>query len=225
MTARLLLCFGLILGGVDLRAADPPKVVDRHFDVKKLTKYSGPYSFEYGVVTKVTNESITVQYPDTWDKTKSVTTEVFPVDLLAQGKILENIPVAWAYRWSDVKVGDTVSLETMYDEGEKKRYCQGVGITRRRGEKLPQSQKPKGDKVYAKHTLLNDIDNGLDVNDDDIATAYPTILTPKDPKQPNGLQELFRAGGLPKEYQAKLDAIREKAKKEKDLKAAPPDKK
>jgi len=225
MTIRLLFGFVLILGGASLRAADPPKVADRHFDVKKRTKFDGTYSSEYGVVTKITDESMTVQSPDSWDKTKSVTTEVLPIDLLTQGKILENIPATWAYRWSDVKVGDTVSLETMFDSGEKKRYCIGVGITRRPGEKLPQSQKPMGDKVYAKHTLLNDIDNGLDVSDNDILAAYPTILTPKDPKQPNGPKELFRAGGLPKEYQTKLDAIREKAKKDKDLKATPPDKK
>ena len=77
----------------------------------------------------------------------------------------------------------------------------------------------KDDGWYKVASLLNDIDNGEDVDDEVVRKAFPPLID-------DG--KLINPGGLNKEWQAKLDAIRakkDKEKKDKDLKATPPEKK
>jgi hypothetical protein len=148
---------------------------------------------------------------------------IYPCDILAAGKVVKSARGGGAYLWSDVKKGDKVLIEAIKDDGEEKVYAFHIHITRRPGAKLPVGQDPKRDDRFARDSLLNDIDNGLDVNDEDVTALFPgrTIFNPS-----TGVAEFVRPAGLTKEYQEKLDAIREKAKKkEKDLKATPPDKK
>jgi hypothetical protein len=125
-----------------------------------------------------------------------------------------------------MKKGDKVDLMVIHDAGENKLYVTRLMISGRVGGKVPPSQLPKGDEQrLAKSNLLNDINNGLDVSDDDITTVFPTEYLPG---PPGGVAPPPIPGGLNKEYQAKLDAIREKKAKDakdKSLKAPTPDKK
>ncbi len=139
---------------------------------------------------------------------------IYPINLLADGKIVDKVTSSHTYRWSDIQKGDYVSLQTLRDDGEGRHYCFGVCIARRPGAKLPESQKPKDDRRYPRDRLLNDIANGEDVSDDDIAKVYPMIVIEK-------TKRVVEPGGLPTEWQIKLDAIREKKEKELKTKPAP----
>jgi hypothetical protein len=190
----------------------PPLTVN----VRKSKGYPQHLKGLGGVVDAIDEGEMTVTDTEHHPQTKYT---LAPTDLLAQGKCMKHATGLMAYRWADVKKGDSVSLLTSFDDGEQQWYCVTIVITRRPGAKLPESQDPKKDTRYARDSLLNDIDNGEDVDDADIAKALPGVppTNPRDPGIPAGLNE---------EYQKKLDAIRAKNKeKEKDLKATPPDKK
>jgi len=186
------------------------------YDVRKATQFSSPSWSPVGVVEEVTEKSLTIRWWDSKAKeNKSV--KLLPIDRLAAGKLLDDAVGTKAYLWADMKVGDTVLLEAKLDSGEQEWYCLAIGIRRRPGDKLPPSQDPKNDRTrFRRDSVFNDIENGQDVSDRDIATAFPVEYHPR-----TGV--LLDPGGLSKDWQAKLDAIR--AKKGQDLKATPPDKK
>jgi hypothetical protein len=197
------------------------KIEGKTLNVRSYPEKMSNSRLWHGVVDEVDEQSMTVGSLESGDgDVKSVV--MYPCDILAAGKVVKSARGGGAYLWSDVKKGDKVLIEAIRDDGEEKVYAFHIYITRRPGAKLPVSQDPKRDDRHAKDSLLNDIDNGLDVSDEDITTLFPgkTIFHPR-----TGAPEFVRPAGLTKEYQKKLDAIREKAKKDKDLKATPPDKK
>jgi hypothetical protein len=107
------------------------------------------------------------------------------------------------------------------DKADGVTYCLQLSITRRPGAKLPESQNPERDENYKYNRIYNDLENGVDVSDEDIAKAFP----PKEGKRnPDGTYHRPpRPGGLPRDYQVKLDVIR--AKKKNEPKAKPIEKK
>lgn len=194
-------------------------------NVKTRTDFrsTGTNVYCTGVVEKVSDSSATVRCVSRPGR-KPWTVEVCPIDLLADGKIVEGIEGCSAYLWSDMKEGDSVRLDVLHDDGDGKNYCFAVCISRRPGAKLPQGQKPKEDGRYEKDSLLNDVVNGEDVSDDDIARLYPPYFASTDPRKPvTGPKELLDPGGLWGEYKEKLDATRaKKAKEKKDEPRAKP---
>ena len=196
-----------------------PKTGDRWTDVKKWTEFRGGGTTYSGVVDKVGKERATVSCE--FGRGRGIARQVYPINLLADGTIVKGVSGSYAYRWSDLKVGDSVDLKVVHDHGEDRDYCVAVRITRRPGAKLPEGQDPKGDGRYLRDRVLNDIENGEDVAEEDAGKAFPPKLDPRD-------GSLVDPGGLPPEYRTKLNANRdklaEKAKKEQDSKAVPPGK-
>ena len=78
------------------------------------------------------------------------------------------------------------------------------------------------DLTFPARRIVNDIENGVDVSDEEIMKVYPPRKEVWDTR--GNLIQSAAPGGLNPDWQAKLDAIRAK-KKEKDLKATPPEKK
>ena len=201
----------------------PPKEVTVRTNVKAATKFATYDASYHGVVDKLTAQTLTVRV-DGLPGRPPLTREVFPIDRLADGKLADGAGGAFAYRWQDVQKGDRVVLHVVRDGGEGKLYCYELCIDRRPGGKLPESQDPKGDGRHFRESLLNDIDNGEDVSDADVAAAYPPLVVPKSVPGP-GPAFVVTPRSLPEEYQRKLDAIRAKKAKEQEPKAAPPGKK
>jgi hypothetical protein len=173
------------------------------------------------VVDTLADESLVLRYRQAKSDTVDKTRELFAVDLLVNGKVDPNADGCFAYRWTDVKKGDTARLFMLFDDGEQKWYCYRICIERRPGGKLPESQKPKEDGRYVRESLLNEIDNGEDVSEEAIIKVFPPRF-----ERPGG--QLLNPGGLPLEYRTKLTAIRDKKEadtKEKNPKAKPPEKK
>jgi hypothetical protein len=183
--------------------------------IKTSTRFDFTHMKSYrGVVEEVKGDRVTVMCHDGDLKLKSRTFTA--TDLLAEGGFHEKaLSASHTYLWADLKKGDSVSLETILDQEDKVTYCVEIKIERRPGGKLPQGQKPEEERWFLPRSLQNDIDNGEDVSDEDIAKAFPLR-----PSKELGVPD--KPGGLDKEYQKKLDAIRAKKK---DLKAAPPEKK
>lgn len=186
----------------------PPKLESSVRGVRTSVDLTKGWKITVGVVEQIGEGSITLRRTD-GDAEEKV--EVYPTDLLAKGKVLRKGVDNYFYRWADVKKGDGVGLVTLFDEGEERLYCLQVCIGRRPGEKLPQGQDPLRDRGYKGRSLLNDIDNGEDVSDDDIAAAFPPTYVPIDFARPEAGKRLVRAGGLNADSQKKLDAIRAKA--------------
>lgn len=176
--------------------------------------------FYYGVVEKVEGRVVTLTCHHINDeKPKSLTFEA--INVLAHGGLVTNASGGEAYLWSDMQKGDTVRLEVARDTEEDKQYVTRILIEGRLGGRVPASQRPKGDESrVAQCNILNDINNGLDVDDLEIAKWFPTRHIPyaKGERPPPPIP-----GGLNAEYQKKLDVIRAK-KKEQELKATPPKK-
>ena len=207
----------LTVAGLAIAADPPAKPKPR---VKELVVSVAGTTRVTGVVEKVSDaEMVVVEVGRLGDDAKEYT--VLPINVLRDGKVLPRIWGMFAYRWADVQRGDTVLLEVKEDPADKQSYCMKICITRRPGAKLPKSQKPDEDHRYSVDRLYNDIDNGEDVSDEDIKKLFPAI-----PARDVGCGITTPAvpGGLPKEWQVKLDAIRAK-KQEKELKTVPPEKK
>ncbi len=206
----------LAAAGVTAQASPPSK----ELVVKEITRpMAGTYPYA-GIVGAIDADSMTLVVTSSRGEVKEY---VFtPIDLLRKGKVLPKIYGGCAYRWQDVKAGDRVEVEVMQDPKEKVTYCVQIMIERRPKDKLPKSQRPDDDWSFAARSTRNDIDNGLDVTDEEIKKVWPAQ---KEVRNSQGnLVRPASAGGLDKEYQAKLDAIRAK-KKEGDPKAPPPEKK
>jgi hypothetical protein len=210
---RVALTSFLVLGiGSEILAADPGQ------NVKALTdKMSGTKRLK-GVVEKIDKDALVLVV--TLDGGQGAEEHrLVPIDVLRHGGTLREVIGAFAYRWQDVKPGDSVALITMEDEKEKQLYCTEICIERRPGAKLPQSQNPKDDRRYAAARIFNDIDNGEDVSDEDWENAFPVKFM-RDPKTGQRIPVPVDSTTCAK-YREKLDAIRAK-KKEQELKATPP---
>lgn len=144
-----------------------------------------------------------------------------PIDLLRKGQYIRK-EVSWGwytYRWQDVKAGDTVTLEAMWDPDEKVNYCMQVCIDLRPKDKLPKSQELEKDDYYAVRSVYNDIENGLDVSDEELKKVFPPEFKVD---RKTGEKTPVKPGVVYLSYMKKLDAIR--AKKKDELKAPPPNK-
>lgn len=156
-----LLVVGLLLSPAALaQPAHPLKV-------KELTERMGGSNPLEGVVKTIDKDGLvlleTVNKPEVWltrkrppmpdppvpaagAKPEVKEHKLVPIDLLRDGGVLPKVFGMYAYRWQDVKAGDTVMLRVMEDEADKVVYCTEVCISRRPGEKLPLSQDPKTDQ-------------------------------------------------------------------------------
>jgi hypothetical protein len=212
-TVALLACTG--------QAGEPQKVKEREFRVKTTTEFVSGADRQEGVVAKIDeDEVVLVEIGPAADVKEH---KCKPIDHLRAGKVLFDAAPRFAYRWGDMKVGDTVELEVAEDHLDKQLYCLAIRIHRRPKGKLPASQKQDADKAFPWLRVYNDLENGEDVDDDEINKAFPKREEVRD-KVTNRLLISASPGGLPKEWQVKLDAIRAK-KKDGGVKAAPPDKK
>jgi hypothetical protein len=194
--------------------AQPPPL---RTDVRKIREPVSSRSFE-GVVEKIDADEITLV--EKRDRGGTMTHRFVPIDLLRNGKcITDYFDGANSYLWADVKAGDTVRLETLRDEGDGKTYCLQISIRRRPGGKLPASQNPEKDRWYDTHRVMNEIENGNDVSDEELLKVCPPQIDPVTKKQ-------LTPGGLyTGPYREKLDANRKRIaeEKEKALKAKPTD--
>lgn len=196
-------------------ALKPPPVVR----MKDITHAPGGGKWVTGVVEKVDDDGLLLLELD--GRGGVVEHPILPVDLLRGGKVLKSATGPSAYRWQDVKRGDTIEVQAKQDDVDKEWYCTRIEIIRRPGEKLPESQDPKNDGNYPWRRLTNDLLNGVDVTDEEILKVCPPR---PERKGSDGTIIPAKPGGLNAEWQAKLDAIRAK-KKDKDLKVPPPEKK
>lgn len=215
---------GLVAFFLSGSAVAQPKVSGRTVGVVNSTTLTGWGSTKFGVVIEIDAESMTILTPNSRGPETNPPKEykLYPVRRLAEGKLLDNVSAAKSYLWQDVKKGDYVSAASVVDDDDQKLYCLAICISRRPGDVLPKGQITKGDEGrYGRESLLNDIDNHKDVDDAEVKKCFPHVER-RDPK--SGTVDVYDLGGLPRDYQAKLDAIRAK-QKDKDLKAPPPDKK
>jgi hypothetical protein len=209
--------------------ADDRKSEEKHKDsyppVKERRKFNGQGGESYdGVVTAIDKDSLTIDGKD-GGRGRQGTYKFHALDLHKAGEVQEWAK-EWECRWQDVKKGDTIHVWVVRDEQDAVNtpYVYEICIRRRPGDKLPESWKPKEDKNrWLKDSLLNDIDNEIDRTDEDIQKLFP-------PHIDRSTGRMILPGGVPNEYKVKLTALREKLeaekeKKDKDLKAAPPDKK
>lgn len=208
---------GLTLAGAV--AAPPDKPAKAEARLKTTTRKVSSRPVE-GVVAKIDKDGLTlVETVEFGQEPKEH--HILPIDVLRDGNILPDVFGRRAYRWQDIKAGDTVELSVAEDHIDKQTYCLEINIKRRPKETLPESQKPKEDNYYLVYRLYNDLENGTDISDEDIKKAWPPRPERKDE---SGKVTPAHPGGLSKEWQEKLDAIRAK-KKEAELKAKPPEKK
>jgi len=209
-------------------ADDPkPEVNGKDLPVKERRKCNGGGSESYeGVVTEIDKDTVMIDGRSHGGWGKKGTFKFHALDLHKAGKVQEWADPAYSYRWQDVKVGDTIKVNVLKDRESSvlTPYAYEICIRRRPGEKLPESQQPKEDKErWQKDSLLNDIANGKDVADEEIDKLFP-------PHRNIATGQIDFPGGIPQESREQLAALREKlaaekAKKEKDLKATPPEKK
>jgi hypothetical protein len=195
------------LGWVFEVVAQPPKPPPRPKQDTRITGVKEGRIFStgvenfYGQVEKVSGRQVTLTcYCSRDEKPKSRTFEA--IDVLAEGGLIDAATGASAYLWSDMKRGDTVTLKIVRDEDEDKQYCVRIQISGRIGGKVPESQDPETDKVrLAECNLLNDINNGLDVSDEDIAELFPEPLPllpwQVPPPKPMGCQKSIRRSSTP----------------------------
>jgi hypothetical protein len=175
-----------------------------------------------GVVGKIDSDGMTVV--EVVGPGEGREHKLVPTDMLREGARSESANGRFSYLWADVKQGDEVEVVYNTDHIDKLTYCVEVCIQKRPKAKLPAWQEmknPDDKRLFAQLSMFNDLSNGEDVSDDDIKTLFP----PR-PKRVDGGGVPLPAhpGGLPRDYQAKLDAIRAK-KKETEVKATPPEKK
>ena len=192
-------------------------------NVRKIEEAVACFS-RTGVVDKIDDDAVTITEKVRNNITKSYT--FVPIDLLRDGGYIhQRSNGADAYLWKDIKKGDTVTLAALKDDGDGKTYCLQISIRRRPGGKLPASQNPKEDVWYDANRVLNEIENGNDVSDEELLKTWPPEYDPE--------TKLDHPGGLPKtgrlaKYNDLLEANRKRIaeeKKEKELKAKPAEKK
>jgi hypothetical protein len=181
----------------------PPKGQPK---VKEYTSEMGQTKMIDGVVEKVDADGITLV--EFTDKEELHEHRLAPLDLHRRGEIVTNAVGGFAYRWKDLKRGDTIRVTAVKDDGDGLVYCMKICIMRRPGAKLPEGQDPTADRNYPFYRIYNDIENGEDVSDDDINKVFRP-----EPAMKNRDGTMARPAvpaGLPRDWQAKLDAIRAK---------------
>ena len=164
-----------------------------------------------GVVNKIDADEITVTVNVRDNITKTYT--FVPIDLLRDGAYIQDDVVGmYAYRWTDVKEGDRVEVEVLKDDGDGKWYCLRISIRRRPGGKLPESQNPKKDRWYDAHRVLNEIENGNDVSDEELLKTWPPETDRRTGEShPGGLSKT----GWTAKYRDLLEANRKRIAEEK----------
>jgi hypothetical protein len=219
MTGNRLPAMVMLFTGVLGFAADPPPgVKDPEKRLKETIRGVSTSRQRVGVVESIDPDQMVIVEVTEDGKEKKY--RLFPIDLLREGKVLHDSFPRFAYRWQDVRVNDKIEVSAAEDKVEKRLYCLEISILRRPTGRLPASQKEDEDDAFPKFRVQNDIENGVDVDDAEIAAAYPKRTERRD-RVTNALIEEARPGGLPPSLQKKLDAIRAK-KKEQELKATPP---
>lgn len=217
VSLSVLLAVGL---SVTPQGVRPPQAADKPDSrVKSMTSRVSVTADLKGIVGSIdTDNLVLVEMSKEVFEVKEHTLK--PIDLLRSGEVVYDVQPKFAYRWQDVKAGDTVLLECAEDHIDKQMYCMMIHIARRPKGRLPASQLEEKDVNFPARRVVNDIENGVDVSDEELAKVYP----PRPARIENGHRIEATPGGLNHEYQAKLDAIRAK-KKEAELKAQPPEKK
>jgi hypothetical protein len=200
--------------------ADPPKEPDKQVArVKTTTRGVGGGQPLGGIVGTIDADGMTlVELRKFGEEPREH--YLLPIDQLRAGEVVSALST-WAYRWQDVKPGDTVELDVAKDHIDKQRYVVEIRILKRPKGRLPASQKEDKDLYLTQLRLYHDIENGEDIEDVEIAVGFPPTVERWDR---SGRFVPPTPGGLPREWQDKLDAIRAK-KKEAELKAPPPEKK
>lgn len=220
-TLRVLAVIVITLVPAVGRAEPPAKPSEGELRVKTAKVGMSGQRFVQGVVDQIDADGLTlVEIPKSGEPKEH---HFLPTDLLRDGKVMWGATARFSYRWEDVKRADAIQVWVGEDHIDKQMYCVEIAIERRPKGRMPESQKADEDTQYLFMSLYNDIDNGLDVSDDDIKTLFPPI-----PERKNRDGKIINAaspGGLNREWQAKLDAIREKKAKEQELKAKPHEKK
>ncbi len=191
-----------------------------HRNVKTRTQfYHSHISYSYtGEVLDIDNKGMTLRCVGGWrseDRVKPKDRVLRPIDVLSKGEVIEYSGDADSYCWQDVKKGDTVSVDIVHDIDDKEEYCILIRIDARPKGKIPASQKPnkRGVPYHVSQNIKNDIQNGLDVDEDEIVKAFPFkrhLILPNQAVKPDSLSD---------EYRQKLEANRERIAKEKELKA------
>ena len=197
---RLRLVVTLIASIVASSAFAQPKSESNAGGVVNATTLAGAKGLQFGVVIEVNVKSMVVACPHPGEPETKPPKEyrLYPVRRLADGKVLDKVAAAESYRWQDVKKGDTISAMTAVDDEDKKRYCLAIRIHRRPGDVCPRGRLLNEMKAgYGADSLLNDIDNGKDVDDTEIK-KYFGASTYKNPD--SGKVEVVRPGGLPRDF-------------------------
>lgn len=202
-------------GGRDVEKQPPPPLTNVKSTIRtKASAYTKSYT---GVVTEIDDKQMRVDCSGD-DIIKPGVRVFYPLDLMVKGEVTEGGFDCEAYRWQDVQKGDTISVSAVVDKEENLEYITGIMIRLRPKGKIPPSQKPskRGVPYHVEANVKNDIENGLDVDEEEIKKAFPFK---RDPEFPN-LAVL--PDSLPEKYRKKLEANREriaKEKKDKELKA------
>ncbi len=159
-------------------AVDPPsgtaqgKRPSKPTDVKVLTRSVACDSYD-GVVDSIDADGLILT--EKLDGGRVQLHRFVPIDLLREGLAIDDSFGMYTYRWADVKVGDTVTLKVLKDDRDGLTYCLRICITRRPGENLPESQRPKDDSRYKWDRIFNALENGEDVSDEELNKAWPAI--------------------------------------------------
>jgi hypothetical protein len=170
-----------MLAVLSTRPASETAVADQVSDrVRDLPWMVGGTTHYTGVVEAVSDDELVLV--ETLEDETVREHRFAPCTVLRRGELIRFHTSGSAYHWADVKRGDTVRVDTKKDRVDGVTYCLEICIQRRPGAKLPEGQEPQKDKNFRQRSLLNDIDNHLDVTDDDIAAAFPARIDPKDDK-------------------------------------------
>lgn len=216
---RIVVVVALAAGLADM----PPRAHGQRQPQTRVKEVDGNIAGTRGLDTVIEEmDADTMTVVEKLKQNKTVTHKLVPVDRLKAGKVLRNFFGEKAYLWSDAKKGDTVRLTVLKDDGDGQTYCLAIAIIGRPGAELPKSQDPKRDGQYGMRRIRNEIVNGNDVSDEEILKEFP--------RDPDSKYEGPAIGGFCGVLLDKLEANRkriaeEKAKKEKELKAKPAEKK
>lgn len=204
---------GLLAAVVPPVATAQGKRPSQSKNVKALTRSVASNSYK-GVVDSIDQDVLILT--EKLDGGRVQLHRLVPIDLLRDGLAIDDSFGMYTYRWADVKVGDTVTLEVLKDDGDGLTYCLQICITRRPGENLPESQRPKDDSRYKWDRIFNALENGEDVSDEELNKAWPAIHSKRTGE--------FYPAGMPtktgfEKYHDLLAANRKRIAEEKGLKA------
>ena len=141
MTRKLFPALVLLLILETLRADEKPPVQE----VRKTSFDVSETGSADGIVLAITKDSILITMEKGVPKT-------FPLhDFLAAGKVHKQVRACNSYRLTDIKVGDSVELDTIVEN--KQTYCVAICIYERPGGLIPAGQVVAQKKTY--HEVAN----------------------------------------------------------------------